>query len=642
MQADTSSTLKDIRDITSPSIVSELLDLQANGKFGEQSLDWVDKLEIISHSASRGGEDAVNYPGRKRLWREFINTTNGIGKAKFVAVSYPCQPGSNDSNTHDAYLVQQRDDITFAKSDVRDQVFDRVIAYVNYLVKEGSQIRGFWIDKECINQKNPEEQQRAIQSMEHVYRRSAFPLALLSKRIKSEDDLRTLIYILTKKPLTMELEQITKTLDLLDHVTSDPWWNRGWTFQEDYCASTRICLLIPHCLSLEGLKNKHRDLLGSLEGELCIESAHFREQATKFCVVYGKNSQSKERYDRILRRAVKYTVLLEELDYEGYPTIKQSMSPTIISDVGDRGIEIESDRLAVIANCLDYSTRLDARNLENRSLSLSMLALFLLNGEILMNGGTNTQKALKDNIFDYLKKQSLRVQTPDIDYKLTFIKRCRFRRVNMCQEGIRTSGCLWRLKKVIEDPTVTLPPRSRGRGYSLDNGERRRLGQLAKHLRSGDSGSRYREIASDIDEYLKEDKWWERDKAITFSKEYKDIMAREVIKAMEDRSRNRLKLGCLPSHKHKPDQYRGVFISEDDHPWPYNDKETYVFTAVYEGKNSKDGFDKYVSLEVEVLGSPKNRPVRLVIKRWINGLFFFDRKSPVTNVVFPWPESLKR
>ncbi|EYE91545.1 HET-domain-containing protein [Aspergillus ruber CBS 135680] len=648
MQADTFRTLANIRSQTSSSIVSTLLDLQEHATSNERPLDWIEKLEIIGPSASdrsrkRRWDDEIvaSNSGKKLLLRTRVNARDR--KENYIALSYTWQPSSNQPSSHNAYLVQSRDGSFKGVSKVRDQVFDRVVAYVNYCRATTTSVRGFWIDQECIDQVNEAEKQRAIQSMEYVYTQSAFPVALLSARIESESHLRDLIYILEREnpPRNQEKGRILSVLNLLCYITSDPWWERGWTFQEDYCASTRMCLLIPHSSSLKELKAEKCELLGNLEGELCITSANFRSRATEFCIDYRENSQFKTTCDKILDRAGKYNVQLLEPDNEGNPTIRQSMSPTIFSNVGKREITIESDRLAVIANCLGYSVRLDTQKVEQKgcSLSIAMLALFLLNGEILMNGPDNSRDALRSKISDYLKSQSLRTfQTPDIDQKLTFIKHCRFPVVQLSEEGILTSGHLWRLNKIVEDARATRPPQ-RGRDYYLNRYQRMRLTQLARHLDSGDCGSCYQHIASAIDGYLDQDKMW-GNKNITFSKYYKDLMAEEIVKAMDDQRSLRLQLGSIISQEDHTgsNPYRGIFIREAGHSW--TNEKTYVFTAICPAEKSTDGIGKHVSLEVDLMSSPKSGPKRLVIKRWINGLFFFDRSSPVTDVVFPWPKSL--
>ncbi|KAB8241765.1 heterokaryon incompatibility protein-domain-containing protein [Aspergillus flavus] len=650
MQADTSSNLATIRRGTSSSIVSALLDLQEHGKYDDRAYDWIENLEVIYLNTSGGNrkrrwddEVIASNCGKRLLWRRRVNAYDL--SQKYIAVSYTWKPAPNQPSSHDAYLVQSREGSCANPNRVRDQVLDRVIAYANYHEAMGTSVRGFWIDQECIDQDNAAEKQRAVQSIEYVYSYSAFPVALLSVRIESEDQLKNLVYILRRSdpPRNEKRDRVRVILSLLDYITSDPWWERGWTFQEDYCASTKMYLLIHHSSSLKQLKEANHQIFGRLESELCIKSTDLRCQATKLCIEYRKDPELEHMCERILDRASKYNVQLLELDNEGRRTIRQSMSPIIFSNVGKRGMRDESDRLAVIANCLGYFVRLDSQRLEREaySLSISMLALFLLNGEILINGPDNSQSAIRSNIFDYLRSQSLRTfQTPDINQKLTFIKSCRFADVKLSEEGILTSGHLWRLGKIVEDPRSTRPP-PRGHDCQLNWYQRMRLGQLARHLGSGECGSRYGYIASAIDEYLDQDERW-GDKDITFSKFYKDLMAEEVVKAMMDDTRSpRLRLGALISQADctSTDPYSGVFIRESGHRWEKD--ETYVFTAVCPAEKTVDGVEKHVSLEVDLLGSPKSRGCkRLVIKRWINGLFFFDRSSPITEVVFPWPEYL--
>ena len=68
---------------------------------------------------------------------------------------------------------------------------------------------------------------------------------------------------------------------------------------------------------------------------------------------------------------------------------------------------------------------------------------------------------------------------------------------------------------------------------------------------------------------------------------------------------------------------------------------SYVFTSSCPaGENSGD-IDKHVSLEVDLRGSVSEDRPRLITKRWVNGLCFFDgcRRR---DVVFPWPASLAK
>ena len=114
-----------------------------------------------------------------------------------------------------------------------------------------------------------------------------------------------------------------------------------------------------------------------------------------------------------------------------------------------------------------------------------------------MNGSGISQNALRSNLFDYLKEQSLRTfQTPNIGQKLTFIKQCRFPSVELSEDGILTSGHLWQLTKIVKDGRKTPSP-PKGPDYHLNGYQRMLLCQLAEHLDSGGC-----DTAETIDDYI--------------------------------------------------------------------------------------------------------------------------------------------
>jgi hypothetical protein len=274
-----------------------------------------------------------------------------------------------------------------------------------------------------------------------------------------------------------------------------------------------------------------------------------------------------------------------------------------------------------------------------------------------MNGERNDRRALDDDIFDFLRRQSLDTFRPLVDYnKLTFIKGCRFFDVNLSREGIETVGHVWKLGKtftIADNGSSSDNESDSGNGSSSDNKsdsgdglntyQRRQLRQLAMKLKSGHYGKRYEEIANDIFRYLDQDNRYESD---NFPKKYKDLMAEGVVEAI--RTRKMLRLACIvpldyqnPRKAYAP--YRGIFVSETNETSKRWDEQqpSYVFTASCLAHENKDNIDRHVSLEVEWRNSTKKGWPRLVIKRWINGLCFFDgcRRQ---NVVFPWPKSLSK
>jgi hypothetical protein len=150
--------------------------------------------------------------------------------------------------------------------------------------------------------------------------------------------------------------------------------------------------------------------------------------------------------NNILSKAGKYTLLLKRSDY---------MFSTIFADIEKRDVKIPWDRLVIGANCCQYPIRLDIGQLQQRgySLSLSMLTMCLLNGEILYNNGeaepTHTvvprmavSRYLKDQFFDAFIP-------PGVEYSLTFNKACRFIDVELRASGVMTKGHLWKLGRII-------------------------------------------------------------------------------------------------------------------------------------------------------------------------------------------------
>jgi hypothetical protein len=170
--------------------------------------------------------------------------------------------------------------------------------------------------------------------------------------------------------------------------------------------------------------------------------------------------------------------------------------------------------------------------------------------------------------------------------------------------------------------------------------QRQRLRQLANALGFGELGKRYTSLAEDIDSFLKEDADLEDER---FSKQYKDLMAEEVIQAIRDGKD--LRLACLvqinpkQQSKNVPSPYRGIFVGETSGEW--EGVPSYVFTASCPASENSSEIDKHVSLEVDWQGSASNNQPRLITKRWINGLCFFDGCSR-QKVVFPWPASMAK
>lgn len=330
------------------------------------------------------------------------------------------------------------------------------------------------------------------------------------------------------------------------------------------------------------------------------------------------------------------------------------MSPTIIEDITSRQLEREWDRLAIIANCCQYTKRLNSTQLQGNkhSLSLSLLTLVLMNGEILRNhpqDKVDVSAARKMTITEFLHKHFYYgLDCPWENAKLTFNKGCRFANVDLTEEGVRTRGYLWQFDGEISTAQF--------RNYSQTRKRKRNrqpvkspLEWLAEQL-----PDRYRPLSQRLYEIL------DLEVPSSAAEEWMLNMAGKVEEAimMGNLLHTAKLLGSGPlgvavfvgqaedtdtdgDSDGSSEMDSEMSTDSDDH-----DQGSYVFTSFDSAQFDRGGFDlndldKRVSLEVDCDSGISDRRIpRLYTKRWIHGLCFYQGRPP-RPVIFPWPASLK-
>ncbi|KAF4948194.1 hypothetical protein FGADI_9822 [Fusarium gaditjirri] len=380
-----------------------------------------------------------------------LRTFNAFEQRKYVALSYTWKPPPEEVDDSDGgYLVQDIESGQPEPSSVRNTVFSRIKRYMDHM-----KCRYLWIDQHCIQQKEGKEKEIGMQAMDRVYSLSDHPAALLSQHINTSSELKLLTLILSGSFVKRRGDEylpssqshhktILAAFQLLHRITSDTWFSRGWTYQENYRANNNMTLLVTHS-PIPNLEKPSRHY-GSLDGELLISSKAFCEEATKLCQAYSTYEPAFPYLNTILSRTKRYKISLVGRD----KSAPVSMTPTIIEDVASRQLEREWDRLAIIANCCQYTKRLNSKQLRssNHSLSLSLLTLVLVNGEILRNHPQDefdVSAARKMTITEFLHKIFFYgLDCPWENAKLTFNKGCRFANITLTEEGVRTMGYLWR------------------------------------------------------------------------------------------------------------------------------------------------------------------------------------------------------
>lgn len=579
-------------------------------------------------------------------------TINAFDERRYVALSYTWTRSKYEDKKTGRHAVEHWDDHSFGPSMVRECVLNRVLNYMRHVG-----VRFLWIDAHCIRQdtcgvdgcdrhRRCIEKRDAVQAMDLVYQRSAHPVALLGRPLKTESELHLLADILDGSLTDRESGQLLgatsalkarAALSLLWEITQDDWWWRAWTFQENYRGGRQMKLLIRHPLSLEPQKQRH-GVFGELSGELCIPSVTFSKEATQLCLALRGVGPSLQRIDDVLRATGRYTLMLSG---------SHSMTPTVVSDIEARGIKMPWDRLAIIANCCQFPVRLDdgALSRQCHSLSLSVLAMCLLNGELLDNSNVGMTSVAGLTTSEFLNKLMFRAfNAPEEDpRRLTFNKGCRLTDVELTAGGIATRGHLWKLGHIIDTAKFQeeLPWIDEPRGR-LTLHQRRCLLQLVLHLYH----LNYNWLAKRLDEYLAEDAHAGEDYS-SFTDMYLHHMATELAVAVQ--ARRRLRLGALrgkgPPYRATP--YRAIFVWSDQsgdrrRPPP----PAFVFTSVRPGDPGSQTYDAndvdcHVSLEVDVEEALDGDSIpQLRVQNWRLGMCFFAG-CPRTRVEFPWPRVLR-
>ena len=435
---DREESLRQILSRRGSSLVSELRSIQHHVEPVEKAHKWAANPRCLLYQKSSPTSFRLIY--------------NRDLNRNFVAISWTWKPSAYENPVWGKYSLISPKSRGGKRLNVRNVVFDRIVKYLEF-----ANIWVFWIDRICIDQNNDAKKARAMNSMDLVYRNATKALGLLTTPIRTKKGLR-LIELLLSGQLCREQKgsgcvfqanidyyDVISLIQILHDLTNDPWWTRAWVFQEEYLSGLQMDLLIPIA------PGAHTDSNPSfIPGELCVGASDLRKHPTIFLLAY-KNTPWK-RYqascDRILGIIGKYNILLP-----GPGDGLVCMSARILGDIAKRDITEPWDVLAITANACGYDRRLDKDSLmgAKKSLSLCLLALLLLNGEVVRTGldsDEGSNDPLDVDIATYMKQVSLRDNSPHISARrLSFFKNCRLPLVQFHHRGVQTSGFLWELRR---------------------------------------------------------------------------------------------------------------------------------------------------------------------------------------------------
>lgn len=300
---------------------------------------------------------------------------------QYVAVSY-CWRGKELPNTNNQPFKVKRGQGE-RNSNARPSVLSRAIKYADL-----HKLRYIWIDQECIEQDNRQDKEAGIQSMDLVYQRSAHPLGIMDCYFSKQSHINMLRGILEADDFTMD--QMEDLLEVLELLQKDPWFTRAWVLQECVAAGWHMTMLVQHDPNLQ-----KTSLFGGLEGELMFDFFYLHAGLGWVEGALDHLSDRLEKKPDLNRRLRAVIKALNDV----YPPTLHAPNYSNDKDPANRQVcnAAEAlyylqyrhnsripDRLAILSNLCNYSSRIDTTLMEEHGYNFSTCAFILsiLNGDM--------------------------------------------------------------------------------------------------------------------------------------------------------------------------------------------------------------------------------------------------------------------
>ena len=300
------------------------------------------------------------------------------------------------------------------KGRVPRDVMDRALRYA---ANKG--LSFIWIDQECIEQDNPVEKELAIQSMHLVYRRSEYPLGLLTARLLHQQHIEALKFAVRysyeelvlhdadprtesflempesrSMPNLAAIESFIRSFaEVLKIMARDRWLTRGWIMQEMVLAGEKMVFSLPCEPRLV-----KPDWGGDVEGELHLtldqlvpifdDVLSSDAKATEFDKIIAgmKGRQSIGYAFHASYRKLRHITLGTNADgnHHMWGNYRVCNPLAAVLFLEGRTNSRYGDRIAIVANLCDYAVRLNTTELNELGFGYStcLFALMLLNGDI--------------------------------------------------------------------------------------------------------------------------------------------------------------------------------------------------------------------------------------------------------------------
>lgn len=284
-----------------------------------------------------------------------------------------------------------------------------------------------WLDQECLPQNRCEERELGIQAMDMVYQQALSTVGIVDGVFLLQSHLDAIASVLDwhmgkgsspgvfryPRP-DFSLNEIAQSLlEFLEAFGTDPFNSRAWILQEIFSAGKRGLILMKQNISAQfrapqkvievpqiipgtfAMLVEDMQKLIRASREFLLSPAQI-PTPTNAVAVYsgGYNSHQYARSVEVLNKVERFQPTTAAMGAplgdiyvvggNSYGPRRTASAAVALSLLRDRYNERPADRLAILANICDYSTRLDTIEIERRfsSLSTCVFTLALINGDL--------------------------------------------------------------------------------------------------------------------------------------------------------------------------------------------------------------------------------------------------------------------
>lgn len=217
---DVRERLPQLRHGGEASLISQIFKVQHCQLRSVRPFEYWRNVTFLSTKRGHSTSSTHTMP-TKTLYRSKCPLADG----KFVAVSYRLDKTCPKGGFSIAAGYQRKEKTT----DAPDEVLARVVKYVDHF-----DLPAFWIDQECIEQRNSNAKELATQSMDLVYQCSKRPLGVLTIPLHRQEQLNLLHELLHESIVTVndgaprlacwaKYWTVRKLLNLLEYLLTDSW-----------------------------------------------------------------------------------------------------------------------------------------------------------------------------------------------------------------------------------------------------------------------------------------------------------------------------------------------------------------------------------------------------------------------------------